>query len=116
MSLARQSASAAVAAVVSSASRMLLVTILARRLTAGGFGQFVYAQWVIEISILVFSFGAPAAVSRYAAEFGSDAGLVSAFLRRWVKWAVCASLAAAVGGVVGAGVSGMQLGLGAYAC
>ena len=89
---------------------MLLVTILARRLTAGGFGQFAYAQWVIEISILICSFGAPAAVSRYAAEFGREAGLVSAFLRRWVKWAVCASLAAAVGGVLGAWVSGMQLG------
>ena len=116
MSLGRQSASAAVAAVVASASRMLLVTILARRLTAGGFGQFAYAQWVIDISILIFSFGAPAAVSRYAAEFGGEAGLVSAFLRRWVKWAVCASLAAALGGVIGAWVSGMQLGQRAYAC
>src|SRR5262249_47560911 len=102
MSLGRQSASAAVAAVVASAFRMLLVTILARRLTAVAFGQFAYAQWVIEVSILIFSFGAPAAVSRYAAEFGREAGLVAVFLRRWVKWAVCASLAAAVGSVVGA--------------
>lgn len=92
------------------------MTILARRLTAVAFGQFAYAQWVIEVSILIFSFGAPAAVSRYAAEFGREAGLVAVFLRRWVKWAVCASLAAAVGSVVGAWVSRMQLGLAGYAC
>jgi len=116
MSLSRQSASAAVAAVVASASRLLLVTSLARRLTAEKFGQFAYAQWVIEISILIFSFGAPAAVSRYAAEFGSQAGLVSAFLRRWVRWAVCASVAAALGSVVGAWVSGMHLELRSYLC
>jgi O-antigen/teichoic acid export membrane protein len=116
MSLGRQSRDAAVAAIVTSAARMFLVAILARRLVPASFGQFVYAQWLVDISILVCSFGAPAAASRYAAEFGRDPALLSGFLRRWCGWAAGASVAAAVGTVAAIWLSGLQLGPAGYAC
>ena len=116
MSLERQLGSAALAAIVTSASRMCLVAVLARLLTPSSFGQLIYAQWIVEISILVCSMGAPSAVSRYAAEFNRDSALVGGFLQQWRLWASGASLAAAVAAIGISWVSGMALGPAGYAC
>ena len=110
MSLARQSLMAAVAAIVMSASRIAIVAVLARRLPAAAFGQFVYAQWLVDFAILLCSFGAPAAASRYAAEFAGDTARVGGFLRSWRWWAACSSLAGALTAAAGGWISGLHLG------
>ncbi|UUZ63753.1 oligosaccharide flippase family protein [Polaromonas sp. P1-6] len=111
MTLLRQSSLAAVAALVLTGSRFALAAILARRLSSSGFGQFVYAQWLVDMAFLVCSLGATGAVSRYVAEYHSDAAKLNAFIQKWRPWAL--GLPALAGGavVVGTWMSGLALDL-----
>lgn len=111
MTLLRQSSLAAVAAIVLSGSRFALAAIVARRLSPAGFGQFVYAQWLVDITFLVCSFGTTGAVSRYAAEYRSDEEKLSAFIRQWRPWALGIPLLAGVGVLAGSWLSGLTLSL-----
>src|SRR4051812_39545809 len=100
-SLAHQSAWAAGAAILMSASRILVMSIIARKLRADVFGQFAYAQWLVDISILTCSLGATGAVSRYLAEFRADPGRSAAFLRRWTIAALVMPCLSGVAAVIG---------------
>lgn len=109
MSLIRQSSYAAVAALLLTGSRFALSAIVARRLTEAGFGQFVYAQWLVDIAFLVCSLGATGAASRYMAEYRGNADRLDAFLLAWRPWALVLPLFAGLGVVLGAHLSGVEL-------
>src|SRR3954470_8651306 len=102
MSLVRQSLSAAAAAVVMSVSRILLMSALARRMPHEAFGQLAYAQWLVDMGVLVCSLGATASASRFLAEFSGNPPAAAAFLRRWARYAVFTPLAGAVAAILGA--------------
>lgn len=107
MTLLRQSSLAAISAFVLSGSRFALAAIVARRLTPAGFGQFFYAQWLVDMSFLICSFGATGAVSRYVAEYRNDEAKLSAFIRKWRPWALGIPLLAGVAVLVGSWISGL---------
>lgn len=109
MSLIRQSSYAVAAALLLTGSRFALSAIIARRLTEVGFGQFVYAQWLVDIAFLVCSLGATGAASRYMAEFRSNADRLDAFLLIWRPWALALPFFAGIGVVIGAHLSGVEL-------
>lgn len=109
MSLLRQSALAALSAITLAGSRFAFTAILARRLSMGDFGRFAYAQWLVDIAFLVCALGATGAVSRYAAEFGSDERTLQAFIRVWRRWALGLPLMAGLVVLIGAWISGYEL-------
>lgn len=109
MSLLRSSAWAASAALLLTLSRFALGAILARRLTQAAFGQFAYGQWLVDLSFLLCSLGATGAVSRYAAQYRHDPGLLAHFLRRWQPFAVGLPFIAALGVLMGAHFSGLEV-------
>ena len=109
MSLARQSAWAGAAAITLTASRFALVAIIARRMSQAGFGQYVYGQWLVDLSFLLCSLGATGAVSRYLAEFRHEPGFLAAFVRRWLPLAVGLPWLAGALVVLGTWLSGMHL-------
>lgn len=113
MTLFRQTSFAAIAGLVLTGSRFALAAIVARRLSSVGFGQFVYAQWLVDIAFLICSLGATGAVCRYAAEYRGDPAKLSAFIQRWRPWAL--GLPGLSGGAVliGAWLSGFKLDLSA---
>lgn len=98
-----------------SASRLFILALVARRLSHAGFGQFIYAQWLIDIGVLLCSFGATGAVTRYVAEFGQSPARVAGFLRRWQAWALGASVAGALAAALGAWLSDVHVGAAGYA-
>lgn len=109
MSILRHSVWAASAAVTLTASRFALAAILARRLSQDAFGQYAYAQWLVDISFLLCSLGATGAVSRYSAEYRHDPGFLAAFLSLWRPFALGLPVAAAATAALGAWFSGMQV-------
>jgi O-antigen/teichoic acid export membrane protein len=116
MTLFRQSSLAAIAAIVFSVSRFALAVIVARRLSPAGFGQFFYAQWLVDMAFLVCSFGATGAVSRYAAEYRSDAAKLSVFIRNWRPWALGLPLLAGVAVLFSSWISGFTPSLTSVLC
>ena len=82
------SAWAAAAAIVLTVARFLFAAILARRLSLTDFGQYVYGQWLADLTFMVCSLGAMGAISRYVAEFRHDPGLLTAVVRRWRPFAL----------------------------
>jgi O-antigen/teichoic acid export membrane protein len=109
MSLLRNSAWAATAAVTLAVSRFMLAAILAHRLAQGVFGQYAYGQWLVDLSFLLCSLGVTSAASRYMAEYRHDAGLLLAFIRRWRPLAIGLPFLASGGVLIGAWLSGMKL-------
>lgn len=109
MSLLRQSAWAVAAAVTLTGARFALAAILARRLSQVGFGQFAYAQWLVDLAFLLSSFGVTAAATRYVAEYRNRPDSLSAVMKRW--WPLVFGLPILAGGVVlvGAFVSELHL-------
>jgi len=97
------------AAIVLTGSRFALAAVLARRLSQEAFGQYAYAQWLVDISFLLFAFGATGAVSRYAAEYRHDTALLSRFLRTWRRYALLLPLGAGLVSVFGSYVSQLAL-------
>ena len=108
MSLLRQSALAAMSAIVLSGSRFAFTAILARRLSLENFGHFAYAQWLVDIAFLVCALGATGAVSRYAAEFRSDEIKLESFMRAWRRWALGLPLLGGIVVLIGAWMSGYE--------
>ena len=88
MSILRHSAWAAAAAITLTAARFALAAIIARRLSQAGFGQYAYAQWLNDLAFLFCSLGATGVAARYVAEFRSQPGWLSAFIRRWRQFAL----------------------------
>lgn len=109
VSLARQSAWAGAAAITLTASRFALVAIIARRMSQAGFGQYVYGQWLVDLSFLLCSLGATGAVSRYLAEFRHEPGFLAVFVRGWLPLAVGLPWLAGALVVLGTWLSGMHL-------
>jgi O-antigen/teichoic acid export membrane protein len=102
MSLFRQSMIAAMAAVIAAGSRFIFIAILARHLTVEAFGQFAFAQWLVEISFLVCTMGATGAVSRYVAEYRGENRDSSHFICAWRPWAFAAPVGSGVAALIGA--------------
>lgn len=107
MSLARHTTLAACAGVVLAGSRFVLASVLARRLPQDNFGHFVYAQWLVDITILVCCLGCTGAASRYIAEYRHDERKLIAFLNRWRPFAFGLPLFAGALVVGGAALSGV---------
>lgn len=80
--LIRNSLWAAAAAVTLTAARFALAAIVARRLSQEGFGQFAYAQWLVDLAFLVCSLGATGVASRYIAEYRTRPERLAALIVR----------------------------------
>lgn len=109
MSLVRNSALAAAAALTLTGARFALVAILARRLLQAGFGQFAYTQWLIDLTFLVCSIGVTGVASRYVAEFHTRPERLAALMVRWRPFAFGLPVLAACAVLVGALISGLHL-------
>lgn len=97
------------AAIVLTGSRFALAAVLARRLSHEAFGQYAYAQWLVDISFLLLTFGATGAVSRYTAEFRHYPVWVAGFLRVWRRYALLLPFGAGLVAVLGSFVSHLAL-------
>lgn len=109
MSLRAHAGWSAGAAIVLSGSNFALNAVLARRLDAGAFGQFAYAQWLVVFCFLLLTFGATGAVSRYAAELHYDQARLASFMRTWRPFALGLPVGAGFAVVLGAVLSRLDL-------
>jgi len=109
VSLFRHSAWAAAAAVTLTVARFALVAVVARRLSQAAFGQFAYAQWLVDTAFLACSLGATGVVARYLAEFRARPERLAAFMMRWRPFAF--GLPVVTGGAVLLGAVFSDLGL-----
>lgn len=109
MSLIRHSAWAAAAAITLTAARFALVAIVARRLLPVGFGQFAYAQWLVDLAFLVCSLGATGVASRYIAEYRTRPERLAALMVRWRPFAFGLPVLASGAVLLGALLSGLHL-------
>ena len=109
MSLIRKSMMSASAAISVSGGRFLLMAILARRLSSTEFGQFVYAQWLVDMAFMICAFGINGCASRYFAEYSHDPSRAAVFLRRWLPWALFLPVLSGLVVVGGGILSGLML-------
>lgn len=109
MSLVHQSAWAAAAAVTLTAARFALVAIVAKRLSQAGFGQFAYAQWLVDLTFLVCSLGATGVVGRYAAEYRTRPERLAALMVRWRPFAFGLPVLASGAVLLGVLLTGLHL-------
>ena len=107
--MTRDSLWAVAAAITLIASRFTLTAIIARRLGTGGFGQFAYGQWLVDMAFLICSLGATGVVGRYLAECREDAGMMSAVVRRWYPYALGLPCLTGLAVVLGVWMSGLEL-------
>lgn len=68
MSLIRNTAWSAIAALVLTGGRFLITLLFARLLGVNEFGQFAFSQWLVEIGFLTLAFGLPGTANRFYAE------------------------------------------------
>ena len=115
-SLKKHAVWSAGAAIVLTGSRFALAAVLARRLSPEAFGQYAYAQWLVDISFLLLTFGATGAVSRYAAEFRHDPVWVAGFLKVWRRYALLLPFGAGLVAVLGSYISQLALPPAGRAC
>ena len=104
------------AAIVLTGSRFVLAAVLARRLSHEAFGQYAYAQWLVDISFLLLTLGATGAVSRYTAEYRHDPAWVAGFLRAWRRYALLLPFGAGLVAVLGSSISHLDLSPTGRAC
>ena len=109
MSLIRKSFLSALTAIVMAGGRFLLIAIVARRLSSAGFGQFVYAQWLVDIVFMVFAMGVNGVAGRYLAEYARDPTRRALLMRRWFPWALGLPVFSGLVTVAAAILSGMAL-------
>lgn len=83
VSLMRDTAWSALAAVVMSAGRLVLAAVLARKLGTAHFGEFVFTQWLIDIVFILGSFGQTGAGSRFFAQYRFESVEVYKAFGRW---------------------------------
>src|SRR5947207_5360303 len=105
MSILRHSAWSAAAGIILTGSRFAVAAILARRLSQGAFGQYAYAQWLVDISFLFCSLGVTGAISRFAAQYSHAPLLLSGLFRRWWPLAIGLSLLTGLAVLCGAWAS-----------
>lgn len=115
MSILRHSLWAAASGIFVTASRFALTAILARRLSTEVFGQYAYAQWLVDICFLVCAFGATGVASRYFAEYRHQPAKLAAIVRRWRPFSLALPFAGALAAALGAWLSEMPLHAEAYA-
>ena len=115
MSLIRQSAWAACAAVTVVGSRFLLTAVLARKLSPSAFGPVPYGQWLVDLAFLLCSFGATGAIGRYAAEYRGNPAILSGLVRRWLPYALGLPLLAGTCVAAGVRLSVLELTRGGFA-
>ena len=65
MSLAKDTAVSAVSTVISTGSRLVVTVMLARRLAPSSYGEFIFAQWIIDLLFMICSMGLPASLTRF---------------------------------------------------
>lgn len=111
MSLYRKSALSALAAIILTGSRFALIAILARRVSPSDFGQFVYVQWLVDVTFLVCSFGLTGTIGRYIAEYNGDTEKLSAFIGKLRPWALGLSFLTGFSVLVGLWLSEITLSL-----
>jgi O-antigen/teichoic acid export membrane protein len=109
VSLIRKSFLSALTAIVMAGGRFLLIAIVARRLSSTGFGQFVYAQWLVDIVFMVFAMGVNGVASRYLAEYAKDPSRRAVLMRRWLPWALMLPVLSGLVVVTGAILSDLIL-------
>jgi O-antigen/teichoic acid export membrane protein len=107
VSLVRKSTLSAITAVVMAGGRFATVAILARRLSTVAFGQFVYAQWMVDIAFMVTALGVNAVAARYLAEYSGNNARRHALLRGWLPWAIGLPILAGIATVGCAAISGI---------
>jgi len=71
-----------------SGARFGLAAILARRLSQAGYGQFAYAQWLVDLAFLICSLGVNAAATRFIAEYRSRPAALAAITKYWWPFAL----------------------------
>lgn len=74
MSLFRDTAFSALSTIAGTGVRFLVTIMLARTLAPEAYGQFVFLQWVIDLSALLFSFGLPGTMTRFLPQLISGGG------------------------------------------
>lgn len=109
VSLARNSAWAAAAAVTLTGARFAFAAIVARRLVQAGFGQFAYGQWLVDLAFLVCSIGMAGVASRYVAEYHTRPEKLAALMVRWRPFAFGLPILSSGGVLLGAFISGLHL-------
>ena len=111
MTLYRKSALSALSAIILAGSRFVLIAILARRISPYDFGQFVYVQWLVDLTFLVCSFGLTGTIGRYISEYNEDTEKLSSFMEKIKPWALGLSLLTGACVLVGLWLSGIILSL-----
>ncbi|MBI1330339.1 MAG: oligosaccharide flippase family protein [Alphaproteobacteria bacterium] len=92
MAFLRDTAFSAAASIATVGGRLLTTVLLTHTLPQASYGQFVYLQWVIEISTLVCAFGLPGVMTRFLPQLSAAADLFQARLLRWLAWATAGAL------------------------
>lgn len=82
MSLIRNTAWSAVAAIVLTGGRFLISVLLANKLGTTEFGKFAFSQWLVDMVFLSLAFGLPGSAARFFAEFRVQSSNLLAF-QRW---------------------------------
>lgn len=115
MSILRHSLWAAASGILITAARFALTAILARRLSPETFGQYVYAQWLVDIGFLVCTLGATGVASRYFAEYRNQPTVLAAIARRWRPFSLGLPFVGSLVAGCGAWASGVSLQAEGYA-
>lgn len=102
MSLIRNTSWSAIAAVTNAVTRLLVAVVAARRLGPETFGAFVFFQWLVDMSFLVFSAGLPGAATRFLPQSVGARGIpgFNRWFRRRGLWVVALASSGATGAAV----------------
>ncbi len=96
MAFLRDTALSAVSAVAGVGGRLLTTILLARSLPHEAYGQFVYLQWVIELTALICSFGLPGVLTRFLPELEGHRTEAGRAQMRWLAQLAAGSIALSV--------------------
>ena len=96
MSLIRNTAWSAVAAIVMSGGRFLITMLLARKLGIIEFGKFAFTQWLVDMVFVSLAFGLNGSASRFFSEFQTQAENLVAFERWFLLRSLSVVMAVAV--------------------
>lgn len=101
MSFVRDTALSAASSVVTTGGRLVVTILLARGLAPDAYGKFVFLQWVIELSNLLFSFGLAGSLTRFlpAIAFASEDKRAPLFRRLILLGAVSALVSTVAFGI-----------------
>ena len=84
MSLRRDTVQGALSALVTLGSRIALTALLARALGPSAYGELMFAQWVMEMLLLVAGLGAPAMLTRFLPGLSGRRDAAAHRVRRWL--------------------------------